>query len=61
VPWSGVAQWETIDGGITRETVFESSKIVPRADAHLEVTTCAKTIKNDILCKSMWLQSLGQF
>jgi hypothetical protein len=53
VPWSGVAQWETIDGGITRETVFESSKITPRTAAHLEVTTCAKTIKNGTYCKRM--------
>jgi hypothetical protein len=39
VPWSGQAQWETISGGITRETLLDAFKIMPRTDAHLEVAT----------------------
>ncbi len=39
VPWSGIPQWETIDGGITRETVLDAFKIMTRTDAHLEVAT----------------------
>ena len=41
-----MAQWEMIDGLIIRETVLDSSKIMPRTDAHMEVTTSAKTIKS---------------
>lgn len=48
VPWSGVAQWETITGGITRETAVESLKTMPRTDAHLEVMTC---LTNNITIK----------
>jgi hypothetical protein len=39
----------------------QAFKITPRTDAHLEVTTCSKTIKNGSLCNRMWLQLLGQF
>jgi hypothetical protein len=39
VPWSGIPQWETVDGGITRETVLDAFKIMTRTDAHLEVAT----------------------
>lgn len=39
VPMTGVVQWQSISGGITRDTVLESFKIMPRTPAHLEVHT----------------------
>jgi len=40
VPYNGnVVQWETIEGGITRETVLDAFKIMPRGPSHLEVHT----------------------
>jgi hypothetical protein len=39
LPWSGVPQWETIHGGISRETLLDAKKIMPSTDAHLEVDT----------------------
>jgi hypothetical protein len=40
VPYNGnVIQWKTIDGGITRETVQEARKIMPRGPSHLEAHT----------------------
>jgi len=40
VPYNGnVVQWETIEGGITRETLLDSFKIMPRGPSHLEVHT----------------------
>lgn len=40
VPYNGnVVQWETIEGGITRETVIDAFKIMPRGPSHLEVHT----------------------
>jgi len=39
VPTSGVIQWETIFGGITRDTVQEAFKIMPKTPSHLEVNT----------------------
>lgn len=40
VPYNGnVVQWETIEGGITRETVLDALKIMPRGPSHLEVET----------------------
>ena len=39
VPTSGVAQRETIVGGVTRDTVVESLKIMPKTPSHLEVNT----------------------
>ena len=40
VPYNGnVAQWETIAGGITRETIQEARKIMPRGPSHLEAHT----------------------
>ena len=39
VPLSGVIQWETIFGGITRDTLEESFKIMPKTPSHLEVNT----------------------
>jgi hypothetical protein len=39
VPLSGVIQWETVFGGITRDTVNEAFKIMPKTPSHLEVNT----------------------
>ena len=39
VPTSGVIQWETIFGGISRDTVQEAFKIMPKTPSHLEVNT----------------------
>lgn len=39
VPLSGVPQWETIEGGITRETFAEALKIMPRTPSRFEVET----------------------
>ena len=40
VPYNGnVVQWETIEGGITRETVLDAFKIMPKGPSHLEVHT----------------------
>jgi len=39
VPTSGVVQWEAIAGGITRDTMQDAFKIMPRTPFHLEVHT----------------------
>ena len=40
VPYNGnVIQWKTIDGGITRETLQEARKIMPKGPSHLEAHT----------------------
>jgi len=39
VPQSGVAQWQAISGGITRESLQDSFKIMPSTPFHLEVHT----------------------
>ena len=39
VPTSNVAQRETIVGGVTRDTVVEALKIMPKTPSHLEVNT----------------------
>jgi hypothetical protein len=36
VPWSGTVQWELIEGGIDRDTLYDMKKIMPRTDSHLE-------------------------
>jgi len=39
-PFNGnVAQWRTVDGGITRETLQEARKIMPQGPSHLEAHT----------------------
>lgn len=40
VPQSGVVQWETIPGGVTRDTLQDAFKVMPRTPSHLEVNTC---------------------
>ena len=40
VPYNGnVVQWETINGGITRDTLMDSLKIMPKGPAHLVAAT----------------------
>lgn len=39
VPTSGVIQWETIWGGMSRDTIQEALKIMPKTPSHLEVNT----------------------
>ncbi len=39
LPETGVAQWVTIPGGITRDTVAEAFKVLPRTPAHLNAAT----------------------
>jgi hypothetical protein len=39
VPTSGVVQWQAISGGITRDTLVDAFKIMPRTPSHLEVHT----------------------
>lgn len=39
IPSSGVAQWQTIPGGITRESLQDSFKLMPSTPFHLEVHT----------------------
>ncbi len=39
VPASGVAQWVTIAGGITRDTLQDAFKIMPKTPWHLETHT----------------------
>jgi len=39
VPTSGVIQYETVFGGISRDTVQEALKIMPKTPSHLEVNT----------------------
>ena len=39
VPTSGVAQWQTISGGITRDTFADSLKVMPATPSNLEVHT----------------------
>lgn len=40
VPTSGTVQWESISGGITRETLWDMMKIMPSTPSSLEVHTC---------------------
>lgn len=40
VPTSGTVQWENISGGITRDTLWDSMKIMPATPSRLEVHTC---------------------
>jgi len=40
VPYNGnQVQWKTLDGGLTRETLQEARKIMPRGPSHLEAHT----------------------
>ncbi len=50
VPLSGVVQWETIEGGITRETVLDALKIMPRTPSSFEVET--------VLCNNITIKEI---
>ena len=50
VPTSGVIQWETIFGGITRDTMEESFTIMPKTPSHLEVNT--------VLCNNVTIRQI---
>jgi hypothetical protein len=39
VPASGVAQWQTVNGGITRDGLQDAFKIMPKTPFHLETHT----------------------
>lgn len=39
MPYSGLAQWQTVPGGITRDSLQDAFKIMPRAGSRLEVDT----------------------
>ena len=61
VPTSGVVQWEQIAGGITRDTLWDSMKIMPNTPSNLEVHTCLInhiTIKE--ICKFQQLEMGGE-
>lgn len=49
--WSGVAQWKTIYGGITRDTIVNSWNVQADTDASIEVATC---LLNHITYKEFW-------
>ena len=53
LPWSGRPQWAQIDGGITRETLLDGFKVMPRTDAHLEVAT--------VLCNNITIKEVQKF
>ncbi len=40
VPTSGVAQWQTVYGGVSREALQESFTFMPSTSQHLETKTC---------------------
>ncbi len=39
IPDTGVAQWVSITGGVTRDTMAEAMKVLPRTPSHLNVAT----------------------
>lgn len=50
VPTSGVVQYETIAGGITRENLWDAMKVMPNTPSNLEVHTC---LVNNITIKEV--------
>lgn len=53
VPTSGVVQYETIAGGITRDTLWDSLKILPNTPSNLEVHL--------VLMNNITVKELGKF
>jgi len=49
-PLSQEVQYETISGGITRETLVDALKVMPRTPSHFEVETC---LVNNITIKEL--------
>jgi len=39
IPETGVAQWVSIHGGVTRDTIAEAMKVLPRTPRHLNIAT----------------------
>lgn len=39
IPATGVAQWVSISGGVTRDSIAEAMKVLPRTPSHLNVAT----------------------
>lgn len=54
VPTSGTVQYETISGGITRDTLWDAMKIMPNTSSNLEVATC---VTNHITIKDVCKQN----
>lgn len=53
VPWSGVTQWQTISGGVARETVMDALKVMPSTLASLET--------EHILCNNIMIKEIMKF
>jgi hypothetical protein len=49
-PLSETVQYETISGGITRETLVDALKVMPKTPSHFEVETC---LVNNITIKEL--------
>jgi len=58
VPTSGVAQWQTIAGGITRDTMNDAFKIMPNTPSNLEVHT---VMVNNITIKDVCKGTVNEF
>jgi hypothetical protein len=50
VPASGTPQWQTVPGGITRDSMQDSFKIMPKTPWHLEVHT--------VLCNNVTIREI---
>lgn len=53
VPWSGVAQWETIGAPISRDSLEDAFSIMPRTDGHFEVAT--------VVCNNVTIRQVQKF
>lgn len=53
VPTSGTVQWEAISGGITRDTLWDSLKVMPNTPSNLEVHMA--------LCNNITIKEVGKF
>lgn len=53
VPFGGTVQYETIFGGITRDTLWDSMKIMPNTPSNLEVHT--------VLCNHITIKEVCKF
>lgn len=53
VPTSGVVQYEVIAGGITRDTLWDSLKVMPNTPSNLEVHT--------VLVNNITIKEIGKF
>ena len=53
VPTSGTVQYEVIDGGITRDTLWDSLKVMPNTPSNLEV--------HMVLLNNITIKEVGKF